>query len=198
MATTSKQPAKKTQPELSHFGALPETSGGPPSKKPKFEATSKEFDAATTAAPTGSGNFEEQISKTRAALASSVLEFRFNKKRLQRAYVKATCGQRSATEQPRASRAAVLQETDWEAARQSLEVDNSVGEVAWAQPGTAAGLEMLNSFINERLKLFSTDRNNPNSNALSNLSPWIHFGAQSKSLGSRLSVICIKVNNYIF
>nr|XP_032801147.1 deoxyribodipyrimidine photo-lyase-like isoform X2 [Petromyzon marinus] len=341
MATTSKQPipTKKTEPELSNIGALPETSGGPPSKKPKVGATSKESDAGTTAAPTGSGNFEEQISKTRAALASSVLEFRFNKKRVRavsnaddmaanasgilywmsrdqrvqdnwallyaqrlalkqrlplyvcfclvpkfmdatirhfgfmlrglqevekefrsldisfhllkgyakdvlppfvneknigavvtdflplrvpRQWVKdlkkalpknvplaqvdahnvVPCwvtsdkleyGARTIrrkihdklpqffTEFPPAIKhtypaKSLPEETDWEAAWQSLEVDRSVGEVAWAQPGTSAGLEMLNSFINERLKLFSTDRNNPNSNALSNLSPWIHFG----------------------
>ena len=39
-----------------------------------------------------------------------------------------------------------------------------------------AGLNMLESFCHERLKFFATDRNNPNKNALSNLSPWIKFG----------------------
>lgn len=49
-------------------------------------------------------------------------------------------------------------------------------EVRWATPGTAAGLAMLESFIGERLKFFGTDRNNPTRAALSNLSPWFHFG----------------------
>ncbi|XP_073215205.1 deoxyribodipyrimidine photo-lyase-like isoform X3 [Lepidochelys kempii] len=66
---------------------------------------------------------------------------------------------------------------DWSACRASLQVDCSVKEVRWAMPGTAAGLAMLESFIGERLKSFGTDRNNPTRAALSNLSPWFHFGA---------------------
>lgn len=58
----------------------------------------------------------------------------------------------------------------------SLEVDRSVGEVVWAQPGTAGGITMLESFIDKRLRLFATERNNPNTDALSQLSPWIHSG----------------------
>ncbi|XP_073215206.1 deoxyribodipyrimidine photo-lyase-like isoform X4 [Lepidochelys kempii] len=65
---------------------------------------------------------------------------------------------------------------DWSACRASLQVDCSVKEVRWAMPGTAAGLAMLESFIGERLKSFGTDRNNPTRAALSNLSPWFHFG----------------------
>lgn len=49
-------------------------------------------------------------------------------------------------------------------------------EVEWATPGTAAGLAVLQSFIAERLKNFGSHRNNPNKEALSNLSPWFHFG----------------------
>ncbi|KAJ8270418.1 hypothetical protein GJAV_G00114350 [Gymnothorax javanicus] len=65
---------------------------------------------------------------------------------------------------------------DWKQILSSLEVDRSVGEVEWAQPGTVAGTAMLESFINERLRIYDTLRNNPNSEALSQLSPWIHFG----------------------
>ena len=46
----------------------------------------------------------------------------------------------------------------------------------WAQPGTQAGLEMLESFCSERLKYFADDRNNPTKKALSDLSPWFHAG----------------------
>eukprot|EP00058_Branchiostoma_floridae_P001446 XP_002586934.1 hypothetical protein BRAFLDRAFT_103595 [Branchiostoma floridae] len=66
--------------------------------------------------------------------------------------------------------------TDWAAARASLKVDMTVAEVTWATPGTTGGLRMLESFCKQRLKNFGTDRNNPNKRALSNLSPWIHFG----------------------
>ncbi|XP_053403351.1 deoxyribodipyrimidine photo-lyase-like [Mercenaria mercenaria] len=65
---------------------------------------------------------------------------------------------------------------DWDSAYASLEVNQTVGPVDWAKPGTSAGLQMLESFCKERLRYFGSERNNPNKNALSNLSPWIHFG----------------------
>ncbi|NXP37361.1 PHR lyase, partial [Leiothrix lutea] len=67
----------------------------------------------------------------------------------------------------------------WEACYSSLQVDQTVKEVEWATPGTAAGMAVLKSFIAERLKSFSTHRNDPNKAALSNLSPWLHFGQVS-------------------
>ncbi|XP_013890048.1 deoxyribodipyrimidine photo-lyase, partial [Austrofundulus limnaeus] len=65
---------------------------------------------------------------------------------------------------------------DWDKTLASLDVDRSVAETEWAKPGTQAGLDMLKSFIDVRLKLFSTHRNDPNVAALSQLSPWIRFG----------------------
>ncbi|KAF7223229.1 CPD photolyase [Nothobranchius furzeri] len=65
---------------------------------------------------------------------------------------------------------------DWDEALASLDVDRSVEEPQWAKPGTAAGMAMLESFIDVRLKLFNTHRNDPNAAALSQLSPWIRFG----------------------
>ena len=65
---------------------------------------------------------------------------------------------------------------DWEAIDASLECDRSVGPVAWAKPGTSAGLAEARRFGAERLSRFGTHRNDPNVDALSNLSPWIHFG----------------------
>jgi len=65
---------------------------------------------------------------------------------------------------------------DWKAVDEFIKVDRSVREVDWAKPGTKAGLEMLESFCQERLKYFATDRNNPTKSALSNLSPWFHAG----------------------
>ncbi|XP_057713433.1 CPD photolyase isoform X2 [Corythoichthys intestinalis] len=65
---------------------------------------------------------------------------------------------------------------DWAKTLSSLSLDNSVGETEWARPGTASGTAMLESFIDRRLKLFATQRNDPNAPALSQLSPWIRFG----------------------
>lgn len=88
-----------------------------------------------------------------------------------------------------------FQTVDWDAAYKSLEVDQSVLPVDWAKPGTSHGLQMLESFCNERLKYFGSDRNNPNKNALSNLSPWIHFGmyfSPLKFFCYYFMIICIK------
>ncbi|XP_073482556.1 deoxyribodipyrimidine photo-lyase-like [Aquarana catesbeiana] len=68
---------------------------------------------------------------------------------------------------------------DWEKCYASLEVDRTVKEVEWAKPGSKAGVDMLEAFITQRLKSFNSDRNNPNHQALSNLSPWFHFGQLS-------------------
>ncbi|KAI1883203.1 hypothetical protein AGOR_G00242790 [Albula goreensis] len=65
---------------------------------------------------------------------------------------------------------------DWSQVLSGLKLDHSVGEVDWAQPGASAGIAMLESFIDERLKDYAPLRNNPNSEALSQLSPWVHFG----------------------
>uniref|UniRef100_A0A8C5GB98 Deoxyribodipyrimidine photo-lyase n=1 Tax=Gouania willdenowi TaxID=441366 RepID=A0A8C5GB98_GOUWI len=65
---------------------------------------------------------------------------------------------------------------DWEETLNSLNVDRTVAESKWAEPGTKAGLLMLKSFIDVRLKTFGTLRNDPNSPSLSQLSPWIRFG----------------------
>uniref|UniRef100_A0A8C6PE58 Deoxyribodipyrimidine photo-lyase n=1 Tax=Nothobranchius furzeri TaxID=105023 RepID=A0A8C6PE58_NOTFU len=74
---------------------------------------------------------------------------------------------------------------DWDEALASLDVDRSVEEPQWAKPGTAAGMAMLESFIDVRLKLFNTHRNDPNAAALSQLSPWIRFG-----LSDRCNHVC--------
>ncbi|XP_036410274.1 CPD photolyase [Megalops cyprinoides] len=65
---------------------------------------------------------------------------------------------------------------DWAHTLSTVEVDRSVGAVEWARPGTAAGMAMLESFVDARLRDYASERNNPNSDALSQLSPWIHFG----------------------
>uniref|UniRef100_A0A3Q3QA39 Deoxyribodipyrimidine photo-lyase n=1 Tax=Monopterus albus TaxID=43700 RepID=A0A3Q3QA39_MONAL len=65
---------------------------------------------------------------------------------------------------------------DWDKTLASLHVDRTVGEPEWAKPGAKAGMAMLESFIDARLKLFGTKRNDPNAAALSQLSPWIRFG----------------------
>jgi len=77
---------------------------------------------------------------------------------------------------------------DWEAAEGSLQVDRTVTEVDWARPGSAAALEQLQQFCDSRLKLFATKRNDPTVAALSQLSPWLHFG----QLSAQRAVLCVQ------
>ena len=55
-------------------------------------------------------------------------------------------------------------------------VDRKIGPASWIKPGPRAGLEMLKVFIEEKLERYSKDRNDPTKDALSNLSPYFHFG----------------------
>ena len=42
--------------------------------------------------------------------------------------------------------------------------------------GYKGGIEQLESFINDRVIHFAVGRNDPNRGAISNLSPWFHYG----------------------
>ena len=42
--------------------------------------------------------------------------------------------------------------------------------------GYTGGIAQLESFINDRVLHFALSRNDPNKTALSNLSPWLHYG----------------------
>ncbi|EPR40877.1 DNA photolyase FAD-binding protein [Desulfovibrio sp. X2] len=78
--------------------------------------------------------------------------------------------------------AAHLPEPDFAAALAGLDrnrgVDRGVAPVDWAAPGTDAGLARLDGFIASDLSRY-TERNDPNAEATSRLSPWLHFGMLS-------------------
>ncbi|XP_066267317.1 deoxyribodipyrimidine photo-lyase-like [Branchiostoma lanceolatum] len=65
---------------------------------------------------------------------------------------------------------------DWVSTKANLEVDRTVAEVTWATPGSVGGLRQLELFCKERLEVYAADRNKPDHEALSDLSPWYHFG----------------------
>ncbi|ESO88680.1 hypothetical protein LOTGIDRAFT_125833 [Lottia gigantea] len=73
----------------------------------------------------------------------------------------------------------IAQKVDWKAAIESLEVDRTVTLPDWCKPGTNGGLETLESFLKDRIKYFNSERNKPDKEVLSNLSPWFHFGQVS-------------------
>jgi len=65
---------------------------------------------------------------------------------------------------------------DWDRVWRDLDVDRTVPEVNWIVPGAAAARKALRRFLNEKLSSYSRDRNNPNQDGQSDLSPSLHFG----------------------
>jgi len=57
----------------------------------------------------------------------------------------------------------------------SLPIDHQVGP-AEVQGGASAGATRLSSFVDSRLASYATDRNRPDADATSGLSPYLHFG----------------------
>ncbi len=68
------------------------------------------------------------------------------------------------------------EKVNWSKVYNSLNIDNSVKQISWLVPGERAGKRMISKFINNKLNNYSRDRNNPNIDGQSNLSPYIHFG----------------------
>lgn len=69
-----------------------------------------------------------------------------------------------------------LPETDWEALRSTLSVDESVGEISNIVPGERAGRKVMKDFLENRIDRYDRDRNDPNAGGVSGLSPYLHFG----------------------
>jgi deoxyribodipyrimidine photo-lyase len=69
-----------------------------------------------------------------------------------------------------------LPDTDWTAARASLEIDDGVVPVGWLTPGETAAHETLQHFVAAKLAGYPEQRNDPTVDGLSNLSPYLHFG----------------------
>ena len=63
----------------------------------------------------------------------------------------------------------------WSSLYKNLTIDSNITSVNWIQPGEEKAKERLN-YLLKALKDYHIKRNNPNFNALSNLSPYFHFG----------------------
>jgi len=64
----------------------------------------------------------------------------------------------------------------WDEIYKRLNADPSVQPLDWLKPGENAAKKCLENFLCERLRSYSVKRNDPNTEALSNLSPYLHFG----------------------
>lgn len=82
---------------------------------------------------------------------------------------------------------------DWEKVYSSLKVDESVKPVEWIKPGEKAAHKTLKDFIEKKLDKYSDLRNDPNADALSNLSPYLHFGQIS---AQRVALIVNGLNDH--
>ena len=65
---------------------------------------------------------------------------------------------------------------DWKTIISSLKVDRQIKEVDWLKPGELEASLLLKDFLENKLEQYADDKNDPNKNALSNLSPYLHFG----------------------
>ncbi|MCL6494432.1 MAG: deoxyribodipyrimidine photolyase, partial [Ignavibacterium sp.] len=65
---------------------------------------------------------------------------------------------------------------NWAEASDSLEINRVVEEVDWLKPGEINAQIVLKDFLDNKFDSYAEDRNDPNKNALSNLSPFLHFG----------------------
>jgi len=67
-----------------------------------------------------------------------------------------------------------ISETD--AAMRKLRIDRSVGPAPGFTGGASHARRLLAEFIERKLARFATERNDPNADCLSNMSPYLHFG----------------------
>jgi deoxyribodipyrimidine photo-lyase len=65
---------------------------------------------------------------------------------------------------------------NWTSVYRSLKVDTSIKPLEDFIPGENAANNLLQNFIEQKLHSYSNDRNDPNKNGISNISPYLHFG----------------------
>lgn len=66
--------------------------------------------------------------------------------------------------------------TDWEGVIKDIKVNRDVKPVEGIEPGEDGAVKMLEEFIGKRMECYGTERNDPNKDCLSGLSPYLHFG----------------------
>ncbi|MCF7886736.1 MAG: deoxyribodipyrimidine photo-lyase [Candidatus Marinimicrobia bacterium] len=69
-----------------------------------------------------------------------------------------------------------IPEIDWESLYEQLEVDYTVKPIDWLTPGSTAAYKNLQEFIETKIEKYPEQSNDPNQYAISNMSPYLHFG----------------------
>ncbi len=65
---------------------------------------------------------------------------------------------------------------DWQRLYAFINVKSDVKPVSWIVPGEDAAMQQLAEFIKNGLTRYAAERNDPTANAVSHLSPYLHFG----------------------
>ncbi|MFW5821602.1 MAG: deoxyribodipyrimidine photo-lyase, partial [Bacteroidota bacterium] len=69
-----------------------------------------------------------------------------------------------------------LQKIDFKKTLSFLDIERNVKAVSWIKPGEKEAKKTLHHFMEKKLENYSDKKNDPNSDVLSNLSPYLHFG----------------------
>ncbi len=81
----------------------------------------------------------------------------------------------------------VIKCNNWGNAFDNLRCDTSVGVVMEISPGETLAEAVLDNFIKTGLNIYEENSNDPNANALSRLSPYLHFGQiSSRKVAQRI------------
>jgi deoxyribodipyrimidine photo-lyase len=72
-----------------------------------------------------------------------------------------------------------VEPVDWDLLLKRLRPLATVAPVTWVQPGEPAAARALALFLKDRLSGYAARRNDPNADAQSDLSPYLHFGQLS-------------------
>jgi len=67
-------------------------------------------------------------------------------------------------------------EINWVQIHKNLRINRQVKAVDWLKSGSGNGKIVLSEFIRNKLQFYHIQRNNPNADKESNLSPYLHFG----------------------
>lgn len=65
---------------------------------------------------------------------------------------------------------------DWDEAIKCLKIHFEIPEVDWIKPGEQEAYNTMKVFFAKKLENYYEDRNDPNKDAQSNLSPYLHYG----------------------
>jgi len=83
---------------------------------------------------------------------------------------------------------------DWNSWLKKLDtskVDMNVKSVNWLKGGSVEGGKHLQTFINGKIKTFADVRNNPNEDVASNLSPYVVYESEERSVVAVVSSHCV-------